>query len=219
MKKEDEEFDRLVSIIRNETVDKSVVAKAADRVRWMMMCLNENDGRKQEANLYASRGDFRRLFEESSASLQQLSFLLTGDPERAHQCLVAGLEDCVKVNNVFRDWARNWAKRAIIQNAIRILQPHFVVTGLPSLAIVPAGSGPAISREKLPTIDIILSLPDFERFVFVMSVVEHYSDRESSLLLGCTIGEIFGARVRVYSEILRTQPSSSVRETFRVFSE
>ena len=79
MKKEGEEFDRFLSIICNETVDKSVVAKAADRVRRLMMCLNENDGRKQEANLYASRGDFRRLFEESSASLQQLSFLLTGD--------------------------------------------------------------------------------------------------------------------------------------------
>lgn len=38
-------------------------------------------------------------------------FLLTGDPEKAEKCLVGGIEDCVKQNLVFREWARSRAKR------------------------------------------------------------------------------------------------------------
>ena len=56
--------------------------------------------------------------------LYQLSFLLTGDHEKAEKCLVAGIEDCVKENRVFREWARSWAKRIIVENAIRELKPR-----------------------------------------------------------------------------------------------
>jgi DNA-directed RNA polymerase specialized sigma24 family protein len=40
----------------------------------------------------------------------------------------------------------------------------------------------------------VLVLKDFERFVFVMSVLERYSDHESALLVGCSIQEIRDAR-------------------------
>src|SRR5260370_22453185 len=57
--------------------------------------------------------------------LYQLSFLLTGDHQTAERCFVAGIEDCVKENRVFREWARAWAKRVIVEKAIRELHPRW----------------------------------------------------------------------------------------------
>jgi len=64
---------------------------------------------------YATSTDFARVFREDMGSLHLLSFLLTADHERAEKCFVSGLDDCVEGNNVFREWARSWARRAIVQ--------------------------------------------------------------------------------------------------------
>ena len=53
---------------------------------------------------YATREDFRRIFDEDLKGLYQLSFLLTGDHRKAEQCFVGGIEDCAKQNHVFRKW-------------------------------------------------------------------------------------------------------------------
>src|SRR5690349_15272732 len=73
---------------------------------------------------FANCEDFRRIFEEDLHGLYQLAFLLTGDHQTAERCFVAGLEDCVKESRVFREWARTWAKRVIVKNAIRELHPR-----------------------------------------------------------------------------------------------
>ena len=76
-----------------------------------------NQDRRNEPNPYATREDFIKVFHEDMKGLYQLSFLLTGDHERAEKCFVAGIEDCVGENRVFREWARSWAKRIIIEKA------------------------------------------------------------------------------------------------------
>src|SRR5260370_16699972 len=94
--------------------------------------------RKHEPDLYASHEDFHTVFNENLKELYQLSFLLTRDHEKAERCLVSGLEGCVTGNCVFRDWARSWGKRTIIQNAIRELKPQPRPADLPtSIAILP----------------------------------------------------------------------------------
>jgi hypothetical protein len=80
--------------------------------------------REEQANRYASREDFHTFFSEHLTELYELSSLLTRDPERAERCLVSGIEDCVKENHVFPEWARSWPKRTIVQNAIRDLKPR-----------------------------------------------------------------------------------------------
>ena len=73
---------------------------------------------------YASRGDFCRIFYEEIDNLYRLSFLLTADADKAERCFVSGLEDSLKGNRVFKEWARSWARRAIIQNAVRVVNPQ-----------------------------------------------------------------------------------------------
>src|ERR1700745_343808 len=81
-------------------------------------------GRENKTNMYASHEDFQTIFNDDLKELYQLSFLLTRNPAKAERCLVTGLEDCVSGNPVFREWARSWGKRPIIQNAIRELKPR-----------------------------------------------------------------------------------------------
>jgi hypothetical protein len=50
-------------------------------------------------------------------------------------------------------------------------------------------------------IDAVLRLADFDRFVFVMSVLEHYSEHDCVLLLGCSAGDIREGRTRALKEV------------------
>jgi len=157
---------------------------------------------KDETDRYASREDFRRIFTEDLDGLYHLSFLLTRDPQTAEQCFVEGLEDCVAGSSVFREWARSWAKRAIIQNAIRELKPRPGLSNSSASAAIfldidQLSSGPANHFE----IDAVFGLEDYERFVFVMSVLEHYSQHDCALLLGCSVPEVREAHIRALNDL------------------
>ena len=158
--------------------------------------------REREADPYATHEDFYTIFNDGIKELYQLALLLTREPEKAEQILVNGLEDCVTGNRVFRDWARSWAKRTIIQNAIRELKPRPSQSNSSwSGAIFPdieqQGRNPGAHFER----GAVLRLEDFERFVFTMSVLEHYSEHDCSLLLGCSVREIREGRARALKEL------------------
>ena len=54
----------------------------------------------------------------------------------------------------------------------------------------------------------VSQLQPLDRFVFVMSVLEGYADRECSALLGCSPGEVAEARIRALQLIQRSASSS-----------
>jgi DNA-directed RNA polymerase specialized sigma24 family protein len=152
---------------------------------------------------YARCDDFRQVFDEDMNTLYQLAFLLTADHEKAEQCFVAGLDDAIKGNPVFKEWARSWARRMVSLNAVRVINPR------------PAeGNGRGRSRSDLADrngmapsdgqeaeIAAILELKPFERFVYLMTVLERYSDQECSVLLGCTRRDVLAARTRAFQEV------------------
>jgi len=153
------------------------------------------------STLYASRDDFRRIFDEDMSGLYLLSFLLTADREKAEQCFVSGLEDAVEGNPVFKEWARSWARRAIIQNAVRVIQPRPVQGGSRLSPASVNGDGKAPLAEQQVEIAAVLALKPFERFVYVMTVLERYSDQECSVLLGCARRDILAARTRAFQQV------------------
>ena len=156
--------------------------------------------------------DFRGIFEENLHGLYQLAFLLTGDHQKAEGCFVAGVEDCFKESRVFREWARTWAKRVIVQKAIRELQPQS--NGSNSSARVPI-----VFCTKLPFSDpsghfdkdAVSRLGDFERFVFVLCVLERYREHECALLLGCSASEVREARTQAIEGLAKFRPSGPNR--------
>jgi len=150
---------------------------------------------------FATSSDFCQIFEEGINSLYLLSFLLTADHSIAEKCFVCGLEDSAKGNTVFKEWAQSWARRTIIRNAIRMIEPRPTDGHLASPA-----SDCVVDRVRTEPAEIagIVEIPAFERFAFVMSVLERYSDQECSLLLSCTRGDVIAARTRALREIARS---------------
>jgi DNA-directed RNA polymerase specialized sigma24 family protein len=157
--------------------------------------------RRNEPNPFATREDFINLFQEDLNGLYQLSFLLTGDHKKAEKCFVAGIEDCIKENQVFREWARSWAKRIIVANAIRELKPRPSLPNSPPSATVFSHNEQSRNSGGHFDLEAVLKLGDFDRFVFVMSVLESYSHHECALLLGCSVLEIRQARLHALEEL------------------
>jgi DNA-directed RNA polymerase specialized sigma24 family protein len=152
---------------------------------------------------YASSDDFRQVFDEHMNSLYLLAFLLTADQKKAEQCFVSGLEDAVEGSPVFKEWAHSWARRAVILNAVRVLSPRPADgNDRGRSSSDPADSnGRALSDGQQAEIAAILERKPFERFAYVMTVLEQYSDQECSVLLGCTRRDVLAARVRALKEV------------------
>jgi membrane protein DedA with SNARE-associated domain len=145
---------------------------------------------------YTTSADFCRVFSEETDRLYRLSFLLTADQDKAQQCFVSGLEDSVEGNPVFKEWARSWARRAIIQGAVRVIHPRPIEEHAPASF----GSNDKMLAAEPPELAAVLLLDAFERFVYVMSVLEHYSDHDCSLLLGCAQRDVVAGRVRALQQ-------------------
>ncbi len=86
----------------------------------------------------------------------------------------------------------------IILDAIRVLHPQLIEDASESFGQV-AGD---YATDRIEIAEIV-KLPVFERFAFVMSVLEGYSDHECSLHLGCTRAAVAAARVRALERIGR----------------
>ncbi len=144
---------------------------------------------------YATAASFIEIFNEEMHGLHLLSIILTADSEKAEHCLVGALEDCLHGMDVFIDWARTWARRAIVKRAIMVVNP--VPQQAKSQSSTNAGWRSTSNNDNL--IGALFSLGAFERFVFVLSILERQSDEDCSALLGCRRRDIQSARVQALS--------------------
>jgi len=134
-------------------------------------------------------------------NMHLLSFLLTADLAKAEECFVSGLDDCGRGSYVFRNWARSWARRTIIQNAVRMLAPRANCSAVIAVPSETLNCKFGRTPEADTTIASILGLEDFERFVFVMSVLERYSDQDCAVLLGCSRQDVREARMQAFLHV------------------
>jgi hypothetical protein len=146
---------------------------------------------------YAKHDDFCKVFDMHAKSLYQLAFVLTANHKESEHCFISTVDDAFKEKAVFKEWARSWVMRRMIENAIEIVW-HVTV-----------GDGQkrdlwsSEQNEKPCEIDSVTRLPSFERFVFVMSILERYSDWDCSVLLECSMKKVAQARIAA----LRLLPS------------
>jgi len=148
---------------------------------------------------YAVPQDFCRIFAEDTTPLFLLSLALTADPEKAEKCFVAGLDDSIHGNPVFKEWARSWSKRTIIKNAIRMISP--APGRMNGKRAVPAQKILELDPRAVGFLTPVRGLAPFERFVFVMLVLEGYSTQECSILLNCTKQEVLWGRARALQQL------------------
>ena len=141
---------------------------------------------------YATHVDFCDVFRHDAKRLYLLAFLLIANHQESEQCFELTVEKAFKERSVFKEWVRFWIKRRLIENAIEIVSPasarnrqkHDLCSAEPR----------ETQRER--EIAIVTKLAPFERFVFVMSVLESYSTWDCALLLGSGMNEVAQARMR-----------------------
>jgi DNA-directed RNA polymerase specialized sigma24 family protein len=101
---------------------------------------------------------------------------------------------------VFKEWARSWVKRTLIEKAIEVVSP-VSNRSREKRDLWGAGSNETPGEDQ---IDVVTKLAPLERFVFVMSILERYSHSDCALLLGCSMNTVAQARTTA----LRRLPGS-----------
>lgn len=152
---------------------------------------------------YATNVDFRETFAKDLKPLYLLAFLLTGRHTEAERCFVTTIEDALTANRVFRGWEGCWSKHRLIVNAI-----HLVFSGPTQDGVKPdACYNFDVESQRRSTLSAVATLASpLQRFVFVLSVLERYSQRECALLLGRTPREVAEARVHALQKLSGFNP-------------
>ena len=158
--------------------------------------------KKEMTAAYATADELCKLFAEQMDNLHLLAFLLTAEDEKAQRCIVSAIVEFSNGTPIFRQWARAWARRTIIKNAIRIVAPRPNHSGQMAGPLRSEIDFEAQTKHETdPTVLRVLRLDDFERFVTVMSVFEQYSDNDCAVLLDCAAHHIQEARERALQNI------------------
>lgn len=141
---------------------------------------------------YAKHSDFCDVLTNDTKPLYLLAFLLTANHKQSEQCFVATVEKAFKEQAVFRRWARSWVKRRLIKSAIEIVSPASARNGQKR----DRWSAGQHETQRECEIDTVTKLDAFERFVFVMSILERYPIWDCALLLGCSMNKVAQARMQ-----------------------
>ena len=148
--------------------------------------------------------DCWNILTDEMHSLYLLSFLLTADPDKAELCFVSGMGECEEEIGVFMAWAQAWARRTILKRAIRMIRPAPEHADDFSFTFF---KGSAVSG-KTSLFSAIVALNPFERFVYVMSVLESQSDDDCAALLRCSRRDVIIARELALGHLANTHTPS-----------
>lgn len=148
---------------------------------------------------YAGRADFCEEFERELKPLYLLAFLLTANHEKAEECFAMTVEEALQKQSVFKDWVRSWIKRSLIKNAIGMVfsTPNRFSDKRDLWLEEPDQRETGRDDE----INSVTELPRFERFVFVMSILERYSIWECSVLLDCSTKTVAESRLQALRKL------------------
>lgn len=170
----------------------------------------------------AVNNEFQQLFVTEMTDLFRLSLNLIADVETAERCLILATRECLQSISVFnsRRLTRAWARRVVIRIAIHLMQAN--ESGKPGGSLGGTTSyvqsRPNQCRTNaVPQSLAVINLPDFDRLVYVICVLEHYSVAHCALLLSRSLKEVDDARVRATIRVVvaeeRNHPTK--RATFR----
>lgn len=184
------------------------------KVRWFGKTVSERCE-------YARKEEFVSIFECERVALQRLALLLTANSEAAKRCLIRAFRECVASSSVSKEWVLSWTRRMVIRNAICLVMgpggQSFISTSDEANNGLIAFS-PDDSLGAMATSESILDLPEFERFVFIICVLERYSIHDCALLLGKSPREVNEVRHRVGSQVGQIDELSDISQHSRCVS-
>ena len=155
---------------------------------------------------YANREDFCRAFEANLKPFYLLTFLLTSNHKDAEHCVGAIIDQSFAENCVFKAWVVSWIKRCLIRKAIQVVFSRTGSNEHRDLWWEERGE-----PELRKVVDAVVGLDAMDRFVYVMSILEGYSNKECSLLLDSTMDNVARLRGRASRTISVSDPFHAER--------
>jgi DNA-directed RNA polymerase specialized sigma24 family protein len=176
-----------------------------------------------EDETHAVNDEFQRLFATEMTDLFRLSMNLTADTETAESCLILAMRECLKSQSNFnsRELTRAWARRVIIRTAIHLVHAEESRKPGGSLGEPTFYVQSQTNRYRttaVPESLAVLNLPDFDRLVYVICVLEHYSLAHCALLLSRSEKDVNDARLRATIRVVTAEERHlhAKRSTFRI---
>ena len=151
----------------------------------------------------SAQNDICQTLKQDMKTLYLLCLLLTGSQHCAEQCFVSSLSDSMNMKATFADWNISMVRHVVVRNAIRMMP---LVMNNNKGKTSPSGQSGVISSAN-PALHRVLCLEMFERFVFVMSMLEGYSDHECAKLLRASARDVSVAKEMAFRHL--AAPSSS----------
>jgi DNA-directed RNA polymerase specialized sigma24 family protein len=183
------------------------------KIHWFSKTGSERDE-------YARKEEFVSLFQCERVGLQRLALLLTANSDAVKRCLIRAFRECIASSSVSKEWVLSWTRRIVIRNAISlVMDPEselFVNTNDdPDNGVI--GFCQDDSLDAIAETASILDLPELDRLVFVICVLERYSTYDCALLLGRSPRDINEARQRIsnHAEPINELGNSSPRFAMR----
>jgi len=128
---------------------------------------------------------------DEMAELYLLAFMLTARKETAEQCILDAVDEYLNSGAPsLLDWVRSKGRRAVIECAVQRVNPR--VKAVPTWS-VPSGTHASIAPSHQP-FAVITALSAFERFVYVLTVLEGYQVEECAGALECLQTEVVAAQ-------------------------
>jgi hypothetical protein len=159
------------------------------------------------AGEYVTAENIQNVFVSDLDDLFELAFLLTGDLAKAAYCIEITVRECIHPRWMPKTQLPDWVRNAVIRNGIRIVDEF---DGNPVCGV--QAQSPFVATQQLRTSPIpestalagILDLSDFDRLVYVLCVLEHFSMLDCAMLLGTTRQEVRDAQDRAVAHISAT---------------
>jgi DNA-directed RNA polymerase specialized sigma24 family protein len=170
-----------------------------------------------ERGEYARKEEFVSVFECERVGLQRLALLLTANSETVKRCLIRAFRECIASSSVSKEWVLSWTRRMVIRNAISLVIDPECESFVNSSDDADNGLiefSQDYSPGAIAESESILDLPELDRFVFVICVLERYSMYDCALLLGRSLRDIHEARQRVGNQVGQIREISDISQCF-----
>jgi DNA-directed RNA polymerase specialized sigma24 family protein len=149
----------------------------------------------------ATDDDFEQLFLTEMNDFYRLSLQLTADAQKADRCLIYAMRDCFGKNTISRGFARVWARRMVMCNAISLvldIDNGNACDPECEFQLQPSG----YRTEELRESAAVLDLPDVDRLAFVFCVLERFAVLDCALLMRKSPKNVNDAIVRAMNQIV-----------------
>ncbi len=132
-----------------------------------------------------------------------LAFLLTANADKAEECVIRSVRECMKCGRILKDGLPAWVRNSIIRNGVALVNESEALASKSksdsSIPLIPPSSQASIGAGDYSA--GILELNSFERLVYVICILENYSSRHCALLLRTSREEVREARIRALAGI------------------